>query len=260
MYSSKLVNLLLFLLFIVQQVTAQAQNAVLVNHEQIEHFYQARVKTIDEMMSIFNGSVAAFGNDESNPNYRQSNIIALFSSALLQRLDSVDSSTEEAFVRRCVQSDVQIHYGDPSWYARAHCTGLYNKKNIKLDFLLKPEAVKPDAYRWCMTDVYGLEEAGMIDTTRWLGISPVEHEIGFVELIQFLNNNATQAVGLRSKESSIDRLSYFFGLQHEKKLTIQECESITYYFYNVPGFVFEVEEDNNTSSHSGWRIVSINRL
>lgn len=246
--------LVILILVLFSNFCLLSQNRIaLVDEKLIEKNHKSRVKTLDEFMLRFNGEELSPGVEEDSLcHYR--NIASLFSRSLIEKQDSVSFLKAQSFFYKVVDHNVKISYTDSLWYAVADCRVNYKKKEIRLSLILKPDSVVSGVYRWSVIGVDGLQKNNLIDTTGWHSISPVEHEIGFVELIQFLNDYRSSAVGLRSFSNSIDQLSYFWGLIHEGNLKFTMCENIKFFFYSVPNYVFVVEEDNETESHSGWRI------
>lgn len=237
-----------------------AQTVSYTNHELHMQYYNMRVKSMEEFMDRFNGVKVTPGIEASDSMFRQKNIVSLIADNYVQKMDDITKARVENFITKAVYSGTFLDFKNSIWYADVSCGGTYQGKKISLHIILKPEKIKDEVYRWSIVDVDGLQKAGLIDTTQWRTISPVEHEVSFIEMLQFLENEPQNALGMRSKSKEVDQLSYFWGLLHEKHLKLNQCESIGFYIFDVPGYVFHVSEDNTIQSHSGMLIDSVEKI
>ena len=73
----------------------------------------------------------------------------------------------------------------------------------------------------------------------------------------FLNETPGQVFGYRSRYSKIDNLSVFFTLVYTGLLKFEVVEKQIYYYFDIPGYIFTIEEFSRTGENSGWLISSI---
>ena len=73
-----------------------------------------------------------------------------------------------------------------------------------------------------------------------------------VSILDSLQNEGEKQM----KEYNPNGLSAFFALIHSGVLQIEYVENLTYCFFNVPGYVFLVNDFNRKGINSGWLISS----
>lgn len=213
-----------------------------------ENYY---VKSLNEFMHRFNAEeIPQFIQEEGVENMRQRCIIALFD------LEQVPDGKSEA-AKRIMKFDsivcankAMLHITDLGLYAEARCLFKYKKKDIELNLVLVYENIRDDYYRWAIAGVNGLVEAGLIDTTAYGYINPVQHELHFSEL----SSAFPRMNGYFSKEHYVDQLSFLSGLAESGALQLVGCQTVTYWFTQVPDYVFSVALHPRLKGNAGWLI------
>ena len=168
-----------------------------------KHNFEAQVKSIDEFINRFNGT-------ESNPdirrdsNQRKKNIIALFDYQMSHAGLSDDDFKRliVGFVDRAQESGVTLRLTDADMWAEAQSDMTIGNKKKKVTLILKSETYKDNLVRWAIAGVSGLVDAGVIDTSKYSAISPVEHELHFMSLDGTINGNRKGIMNYRSKDVS----------------------------------------------------------
>ena len=221
------------------------------SNPELNAFANYYVKSLNEFMHRFNADeIPAFIQEEGKENIRQRCIIALFD------LEQVPNGQSEA-ARRILKfdsivcaSNILLRITDPGLYAEARCLFKYKKKELELNLVLVYDNIRDDYYRWSIAGVNGLVEAGIIDTAAYGYINPVQHELHFSELSQaFPHMN-----GYFSNPHDIDPLSFFAGLAESGALELVGCQTVTYWFTQVPGYVFSVSLHPRLKTNAGWLI------
>ena len=210
------------------------------------------VKSLNEFMHRFNAEEIPSFIEEAGgkKDVRQRCIMALFD------LDQVPDGQSEA-AQRILKFDsvvcankTMLHITDPGLYAEARCSFKYKKKEIDLNLILVYDNIHDDYFRWAIAGVNGLVEAGLIDTAAYGYINPVQHELHFSELSRaFPHMN-----GYFAKSRDMDPLSFLAGLAESGVLLLEGCQSVTYWFTQVPGYVFSVSLHPRLKSNAGWLI------
>ena len=221
------------------------------SNPQLNEFANYYVKSLNEFMHRFNADeIPQFIQDEGGQNMRQRCIMALFDleqvpdgqSEVAQRILKFDSIV-------CA-NNTMLHITDPGLYAEARCLFKYKKKDIELNLVLVHENIRDDFYRWAIAGVNGLVEAGIIDTAAYGYFNPVQHELHFSELSEaFPHMN-----GYFSRQHDIDQLSFLSGLAESGALQLVGCQTVTYWFTQVPGYVFSVSLHPRLKGNAGWLI------
>ena len=203
--------------------------------------FAAQVKSVDEFIQRFNGT-------ESHPavpdsvDARMYNLVALFDRNMprANEPDSVFERNIMDFIGYVVQNDVKIRLTDADMYAE-----------------VETEAT----VRWAIVGAKGLVKAGLIDTTTFYGISPVEHEIHFMGIGDiFEKGNNSRLMGYRGKDTRVDELSVLLAWGTTDNVRISQVERLTLHCLEVPGYVFTIEVRNRKGNNSGWLISSFRRL
>ena len=238
-----------------------SSNAQSLPDTELKENFAAQVKSIDEFICRFNGSESHPSISDTVDN-RMLNLIALFDYDIdhsgLSDEDFKDSL--QYFVNRIVESNTMLSIKDSLLYAESSTIVLYkgNKKSIKL--YLQCEEFYDNQLRWAIVGAKGLAEAGIIETESYRQISPVEHELHFMSLDETLNLNSDSVMGYRGKDVKIDELSVLFALLMEEELKIDIVEKLTIYCFEVPDFMFTINENVKRNQNSGWLISSITKI
>jgi hypothetical protein len=221
------------------------------SNPELNAFANYYVKSLNEFMHRFNADeIPQFIQDEGEENMRQRCILALFD---LEQVPDGKSETAQRVMKFdsivCARN-ILLHITDPGLYAEARCLFKYNKKDIELNLVLVHEYIRDDYYRWAIAGVNGLVEAGIIDTAAYGYINPVQHELYFSELSEaFPHMN-----GYISRSHDIDQLSFLAGLAESGTLQLVGCQTVTYWFTQMPGYVFSVSLHPRLKGNAGWLI------
>lgn len=220
--------------------------------------YASEVKSLDEFRARFNGEESKPGIKEDN-DYRRENLLNLFD----LNIDKGDL-TKEQFINRLnnfmdsvLINNCQFKISDSNLWAECICKMKYNKQDLTLTLYLQSECYKKDRYRWTIVGVKGFEKAGIIAKNKLYPISPVQHEVHFIELQDMLNENRTHAFGYRKKGTQIDQLSVFLAWVYAGIIEFEIVEKQTFYYFDVPGYIFTINEIIRTGGNRGWLITSL---
>lgn len=216
--------------------------------DKLESYY---VKSLNEFMHRFNAEeIPPFFRDDMKDGLRQRCILALFDLEQVSDLESERATLIQRFDSVVCATNSMLHINDTGMYVEALCLFKYKKRSVILNLVLKYENIRDDFYRWAIVGVNGMVKAGLIDTSLYGYINPVQHELHFLALTDaFPHIN-----GYFSKDKKIDPLSYFAGLAESGVLHFEGCQSVTYFFTQVPGYVFSVLLHPRKGINSGWLI------
>ncbi len=221
------------------------------SNPELNVFANYYVKSLNEFMHRFNADeIPQFIRDKGGENMRQRCIIALFD---LEQVPDGNSETAQRILKFdsvVCANKMMLRITDPGLYAEAKCLFKYKKKDLELNLVLVYENIRDDYYRWAIAGVNGLVEAGVIDTTAYGYINPVQHELHFSELSSaFPHMN-----GYFSRQRNFDQLSFIAGLAESGALHLEACQTVTYWFTQVPGYVFSVSLHPRLKGNAGWLI------
>lgn len=222
--------------------------------------FRAQVKSLDEFQARFNGEERKPGLEEGD-NPRLDNLLSLFDFDIDKGKHGTSEFQDkmDGFIDAVISKDNKFNIHDSGLFAVCSCRMLFKGKETTLNLVLQSESIDSLRYRWTIVGVTGLEKAGIIKTDKLYTIDPTQHEIHFLGLHDFLNANPKQAFGYRSKHSKIDNLSVFFTLIQTEVLKFDIVENQKYYYFDIPGFIFTIEELNRKGENSGWLITSLKK-
>lgn len=221
------------------------------SNPELNAFANYYVKSLNEFMHRFNADeIPNFIQEAGSDNVRQRCIMALFD---LEQVPDGQSETAQRILRFdsiVCSNNIMLHITNPGLFAEARCLFKYKKKDVELNLVLVYENIRDDYYRWAMAGVNGLVEAGIIDTTAYGYINPVQHELHFSELSgAFPHMN-----GYFARSYDVDQLSFLAGLAESGSLQLVGCQTVTYWFTQVPGYVFTVSLHPRLKGNAGWLI------
>lgn len=230
------------------------------SHNIDDMLYQSHVKSLDEFIQRLNGKELhplIIDNDSVKVRITR---YTLFDRDLLKTINRTDSlpSIYEEFVDFLEMDTPEVSVENSNNWIEAKCRFMWKEaeKNLTLKMQLEEDSLK--CWRWTLFDIDGLNQSGLLEDRDILRISPVEHEINFMELESLFQYDYTRMVGTRTTGAAIDRLSYFFGLIYSGVLKYDICRSVEFHCRQVPGYYFVVKElDRLESTNSGWLIVSL---
>lgn len=214
----------------------------------IESYY---VKSLNEFIHRFNADeIPPFISAQGDSNIREKCVIALFNLEKIPNIDSPEVRSVLQFVSAVCDSNIFLNLNSSGLYAEAQCVFKYKKQEIVLNLVLVYENIRDDYFRWTLAGVNGLVESGLLDTLHDGYINPVQHELRFSELSSVF----PQMSRYISKNQSINPLSFLSGLAGSGTLQLESCQSVTYYFTQIPGYVFSVALHPRLGMNAGWLI------
>lgn len=220
-----------------------------------QHEFTEHVKSIDEFMKRFNGEEAYPGLEKADENFLKLNLFSL----LDHQMNKDAKQSAIAFVSTIINSGVKLNYSDSLWYAEAKCDVTFKGISKTITLFLCPERIKDNKFRWVLCGADGIN-GNLIDTDHKSAISPVEHEIHFMELTSIFKNDRQHVFGYRQNGYDIDQLSAFLTLVYAKQINFTSVSELKFHFFNVPDYRFIVEEIGRRGSNAGWLITSFKKL
>lgn len=217
--------------------------------------FTEHVKSIDEFMKRFNGEEVYPGLEKWDEDFLQLNLFSLLDRQMKKeaKQGAID------FVSTIMESGVKLSYADTLWYAEAKCDITYKGKATGVTLFLRPEKIQGNLFRWAFCGADGIN-GNLIDIKSKGAISPVEHEIHFMELQSIFKNDRQHIFGYRQEGYKIDQLSVFLALVYTGQITFNSVSEMKFHFFNVPNYQFVVEEIGRRGSNAGWLITSFKQL
>lgn len=223
--------------------------------------FAAQVKSIDEFICRFNGTEIK-PEITKDSQWKRNNLLSLFDFQMPHGKLSDDEFRQliTEFINSSIENNTKLKLTDAEIWAEINASVTINDKKRKINLVLQSETYRDKLVRWAIVSVKGLAKAGVIDTTHYYAISPVEHELHFMSIDDIFQNCRSEIMGYRGRNVMIDELSVFFTLSLLGKVKIDMVDKVTIHCLEVPGFAFTINEQGRKGNNSGWLISSLTSL
>lgn len=222
-------------------------------HGQTAELYPHKVKGLGEFIARFNGDELAPLNTLQGDSARVMNIVQLFDMS-----EAPAGWKEKAleFAWYCTENNYRLSLTDSTYVARVNARVGYigAKFDDEITIALRMEPYGQGYYRWAMIGADGLFPTILSEANYAQPISPTDNELNFMELDSFFEGYGDTLSSYRGIHTPYDQLSALLALLHHKYLEWRGIDSVTYYFFSVPGYVFTVRQFLRDSTNAGWLI------
>ncbi|MBQ8713423.1 MAG: hypothetical protein IJ551_11495 [Prevotella sp.] len=215
--------------------------------------FEAHVKSIDEFMARFNGTEAFPGLNKEAPDFMLRNLASLFDQ---KGMSTTQKQQGLKFIQTVTDSQIKLTYADSGWYAMARCDIKFKGRQTHVMLVLHPEKIKAEHYRWVFCGADSIV-GNLIDANKKSSISPVEHEIHFMELQSIFRHNSQNIFSYRETSYHIDQLTAFLALVQAGSIEFEQVSDLRFVFTQVPDYVFTVEERGRKGTNAGWLISDV---
>jgi hypothetical protein len=240
------------------------------DNSQLPRNYLIRVKQFHEFISRFNYEKdflnrdigAAFAAKMSREQY----IGLLFNSASEDRTkEKVMHDTLVAnFIREVCRDSVFIDIYSELVFAELKCRVTANGRNSYLSVLVKQEI--DHGLKWSFVSVYpDPDTAGEeynspgIQSDQPDYIPPLSNETNFIVLKKILNGRNNLRI-YTARRHNPERINDFYRAIGAGELKFSYVEAITYYLFDVPGWLIVIRNYQRDTANSGWLISEIGRI
>ncbi len=249
---------LFFAIFLISNLLVHAQFA------QIDtiKFYR-EVKQIAEFTDRFNGiedtTQVVQSNDSKTQESRKKIISTLFNQADTELTDTGLPAEFIEFVADA-NNPYYLNFSDSLWFAVAHLSINLHSEEKAIDVSMRLEGSKTKGFKWVIAGVDpSLFTTELFDEITTPSIGPLSHELNFIDFYRVFDNPNAIA-NYATNEFSENVLSNFLFAIKSGLVTLNHVEGITFYFCQIPGWVFTVDYFNNFGYNSGWLISSVRNL
>lgn len=212
----------------------------------------AYVKSLEEFSRRFNSE--EFHPDINGNNkekLRERSLLTLFDRQMFNAKDSDVAKLIMEFADSVCWNEFRLNIKDKGLYAEARCSFLWRQREIPINIILVYENIRDNIYEWAVAGANGLVENDMLDTNYKGYIEPVEHEFSFGILSKACADDLTKYI---SVEKSVDQLSFLLGMLKTRQLQFVSCDSVSFHFVQIPGFIIVVDKKSRFSLNSGYLI------
>jgi hypothetical protein len=154
---------------------------------------------------------------------------------------------------------VKLSYYDTDWFATVKCRMKLFDKNMMITLVMKNIGNAQSGYRWIIQSLKSdlkFESSAITDSLKF--ISPMNHELGFMDLYNVFNDPKFIMHYVGKKMDSNQSGAILFLIQ-AGLLKYEKIEAVRYHFLQVDGWTFTVEDFNRSEKNSGWLISDLIR-
>ncbi len=236
-----------------------------------------RVKQVDEFIARFNYEIDTEGKKVQNRmdmQVRKKQVASLFDFEYVAKMDNNKRKIANNFINQVCGGDSSnlskfwlISLYDKDFYAKAICKVKYLGKDETLQLTLKIEQDAKKNIRWVIVAAQAkFLEIVPTDTTKF--ISPVAHELNFMQLSQITDkntsnnsdkniDNSANIAAYTAKNYEVELLPIVLFLIKTKQLKIDFVQHLSFHFSQIPNYTFIVEHKERTTGNVGWLITDI---
>lgn len=219
--------------------------------------FRSHVKSVEEFIARFNG-------DELDPSLPEGSNASM---AIYRLIDPdfahsmpADSMLRlaDALINAVRVQNIKLDLLNPLNEIEAECSFVFKGKPCPLTLIFVREEFRPGFQRLALSEVRGMDAAGIITEQPLYPINPLEHEMHFMELHDLMNNKKDYVSTLIAGNKTLDSTSYFIGLIQHGVLKYVQCNDVSVRFRQVPGFDFSIRETVHPGDFSsGWLITEL---
>jgi len=262
------INCALLLLLI---LSSRASGQYFASYNPNEELFKYEVKVIEEFMERFNDDPNSFLRNAYKKENKQYNItktnlvISLFN---LENMSlSADTALNDFFRQVLSPTPPRLSFKDSNWYAEAKCVFLYQNRQVELPLIFRIKNMKNEGSKWMI--------AGIGDTISAHNplspippkikgkdnfISTTAHATNFVELHNIFLAGMNPEYFFEPELIVSEKGKAFISLIMSDKIQFQYARSISYHFFEVPGWIFEVQQFERKTRNNGWLISQVKKL
>jgi hypothetical protein len=246
------------------------------NYDPNSEYFKYEVKVIDEFIERFNddaGSYLRKAYEAEKKPYNISRGMLLVSLFDLQNSSFTDKDTTiNGFFRQVLDKigPVRLSFTDPDWYAEAQAVFLYEGRHVTVPLVMRIRGNDRDGAKWMIAGIRpmvpSVEPRASIEVGKHPGmpvprfIATSGYATGFVELHYVLTAQMQPGLYLEPELINSARGAEFIAQVRSGKLEFQFIKNIRFHFYQVPGWVFTVEQFNRNMHNKGWLISSLQKV
>ncbi|MFT7588011.1 MAG: hypothetical protein ACI959_000217 [Limisphaerales bacterium] len=226
--------------------------------------FYAETKQVGQFFRRFNGEEGKDGERfyDGNPLYQDPEFRAAYLEILF---DNESAGFSRDLKRRLIQSateegnPVLLDFHGPQWFAEVICNFSYYGQSQKLTLFMKLEADRL-GHKWVIDKVYFDPYADMWEIPSQPAdedfLHPLSHELDFMNLAKVFRktNDLTEYT---PRGYTPDQLTLFLKDVRGGALAFETVEDVSFHFFQVPGWYFELKDVRRSGFNTGWLISRI---
>ena len=240
-----------------------------------DEYFLREVKVIDEFIERFNDEKTSFIRREykkENRTYDLSHKQILISLFNLDNPAWSKNAYLEDFFRDASDSlhPPRLSFTDTNWYAEANCIFTYNKKQLEITLILQIQVEKNNGAKWMIAGIGEspafssastvLKEADgykVRDAPKFMATS--NSGTNFVDLHNVFTDKKYMLDYFKPELLATDKAKAFLNLVLQNKFDFKYVKDARFHFYQLPNWIFVVEDFERSGMNSGWLINDVRR-
>lgn len=222
----------------------------------VDVFIQS-ISSVDEFIQRFNGKELYPGLDKEDPELGFHNFACTFNSEIggVKGFDNEDFMEHvRAFYDAVAMSQTKLSFDSKCWLAQQEVSFKHGKKEIGLSLIMQTDTTDLGLRCWTIAGIRGISQIMPPDSLKRMVISPEQNEMGFRELESAMKYDSKHFSRFSSRGLRLDPTTYFMALVENGAIKFKDLGDTSYYFCDVPGYIFKVEFFDRVSANSGWLI------
>lgn len=237
-------------------------------HDQVDEVFTHEVKSADEFIERFNDNANSFIREEYQKKGKE---LGMNRSKMITSLFNLEDkkwrSLPEArqFIKEVADSlhPCFIRFQDSNWYAYVNCLFKYEGKEVVIPVVLHVNVDSNHACKWMIAGIgnsdvlnkghmYTPVKPKVPNKTNFIPTS--SHALQFIELHDILTRKLNPYYYFEYPVQRSINGQHFISLVAEGKLTFDRVNDMSFYFFNVPGWIFKLNYFRREQYNSGWLI------
>lgn len=247
----------------------KSQSLILKDNKFTEKTLYAQTKQLGQFIKRFNNEENKLGieYDKKDYNYRRNGFFREQYISNLFNLENIKIQQKLKYefiidVNNILNSKyLEFHADD--WFAEAKTVFLYKGKEVKINLILELQE-EIIGSKWVLRNVY-FQNFDSLFFNKNISVNkkfihPLSHELGFMNLRKFINDDAENVEYYSYKDYRPDFLSLFFYEIKKGNLSFKYVEKLKFHFLQIENWYFEVSYFNRMTFNSGWLISELKRV
>jgi hypothetical protein len=255
-------------LFVLTDVSISSQESSKISKTPAPRDMILKVSQFGQFVKRFNYEEDFWGNPIAKPfsdKISRKDYLGLLFDNKDERLDSTSKIfslpyeiLKNEFVKNVTGKNYKINRASDSLYTLSVCEVTYKNKPGLTYLVMKQELINK-GIAWVITDVaadFIFDEDNNSSFEKF--IPPTSNEVNYIHLKNLFERRDSLAC-YAYKGYTCNRLSIFFHLLHNGEIQFKFVKLVTYFIYDVPGWLIQVQEYNREGTNSGWLIKDITK-
>lgn len=231
-----------------------------------EKFLYAETKQINQFFRRFNSEEDLSGKRiyEGSPDYRNKEFRSNYINMLFDRQnESITEDMKSEFINE-VTKDAKPSYLDyygGRWFAEVDTKFTYKGQSRTVVLFLELEKENL-GIKWVINNVYFYPFTKMFytDSTALAKfLHPMSHELDFMNLIKVFNDPETVEYYFDEDFKPDFRTLFLYEIK-QGNLIYETIEKVSFHFFQLNDWYFQLEEFNRQGYNNGWLISNISKI